>query len=249
MSFSNFSKEELDKFDKMAPRWWDLNGPMKPLHQVNPLRLEFIKTNLKNKLNNLSNLEILDIGCGGGILSESMAIDPDLSNSTITGIDLSENAINIAKLHLEETKTNNINPGSINLKYYVSSVEDFLENNPEQKFDVITCLELLEHVPDPGSIINSIKKLLKPNGTVFLSTLNRNLKSYTLAILGAEYILNLIPKGTHEYNKFIKPSELASLLRNNNLKLNNISGITYNIFNQKFNLSKDTDVNYIICAD
>lgn len=236
MSEKNFSEEEIAKFNKMAPQWWDVNGPMKPLHQINPVRTKFILENLNKQ--NLDNYKILDIGCGGGILSESLA----KLGGNITGIDMSADAINVAKLHSAELRN------SYNLTYLNISIEDFLadhQSGNSEKYDVITCLELLEHVPHPEEMVANIKKLLKPGGALFVSTLNRNLKSYLLAIVGAEYVLNWIPRGTHEYSKFIKPSELAAILRNHDLKINTIKGITYNIFSRSFNLSSDTDVNYI----
>lgn len=236
MNTHNYSQEEINKFNQMAPNWWDLEGPMKPLHQINPIRIKYILDHAQN----ISNLNILDIGCGGGILSESLA----KLGANVSGIDLSEDAINIAKLHA----ASNPETASLKLNYQKISIEDFLLHSTQHQqplFDIITCLELIEHVPDPKSLISNLKKLLKPNGKLFISTLNRNLKSYLLAIVGAEYILNWIPKGTHEYNKFIKPSELAAMLREYNLKINDIKGITYNLFFRDFKLSTDTDVNYI----
>ncbi|MBP9722430.1 MAG: bifunctional 2-polyprenyl-6-hydroxyphenol methylase/3-demethylubiquinol 3-O-methyltransferase UbiG [Gammaproteobacteria bacterium] len=233
----NYQEAEINKFDAVAPQWWDTNGPLKTLHQINPIRIKFILNNLDTT--NLNNLNILDIGCGGGILSESLAA----LGANVTAIDLSTEAITVARLH---AKSNNIS----NIAYSVTSIEDFVQSNPSlaATFDVITCMELLEHVPDPQAIIFNIKKLLKPNGFVFLSTLNRNPKSYLLSIIFAEYILNWLPRGTHEYNKFIKPSELSDFLRENNLKLNNLSGITYSLLEQKFVATTDIDVNYMACA-
>ncbi len=230
MNQQNFSQDEINKFNKIAPHWWDINGPMKPLHQINPIRTKFILDSLK--LPNLNSLEILDIGCGGGILSEALA----KLGGNITGIDMSQEAINVAKLHADV---------SLNLEYHSISIEDFCSNNNTKKYDVITCLELLEHVPDPKDFIKNIRFLLKPGGKIFISTLNRNLKSYLMAIVGAEYILNWIPRGTHEYSKFIKPSELAKILRRYDLKIKTLKGISYSIFSRDFYLSDDTDVNYI----
>ena len=240
----NFSPEEIDKFNKMAPSWWDENGPMKPLHQINPIRVKYILDNLNST--NLQSYTILDIGCGGGILSESLA----KLDASVTGIDMSHDAINVAKLHAISSSEHK----KLNLEYYVTSLEEFWQkksvtNSDTQLYDVITCLEMLEHVPDPESIVIHMKKLLKPGGKIFISTLNRNLKSYLLAIVGAEYVLNWLPRGTHEYNKFIKPSELAQILRRHNFKMANISGIVYNIFTRDFKLSKDIDVNYIACIE
>lgn len=236
MTEQNVSTDEIAKFNKMAPEWWDVNGPMKPLHQINPLRTSFILDSLNKQ--NLDKLNILDIGCGGGILSESLA----KLGATVMGIDMSGDAINVAKLHSAELRN------SHSLDYINTSIEDFLAKHQTEhleKYDVITCLELLEHVPQPEKMIANIKTLLKPGGALFVSTLNRNLKSYLLAIVGAEYVLNWIPRGTHEYSKFIKPSELAAILREHNFKINKIQGITYSIFSRDFNLSSDTDVNYI----
>ncbi len=233
----NYQPEEIEKFDSFAQEWWDEKGPLQTLHQVNPIRIKFILDNLKST--NLNNLNVLDVGCGGGILSEALAH----LNAKVSGIDLSSQAIAAAKVHA--SKSNFTHP----LDYNVISIEDFA-GNPQncQKFDVITCMELLEHVPDPSAIIYNIKKLLKPGGTVFLSTLNKNLKSYVLSIVFAEYILNWIPRGTHEYNKFIKPSYMAQMLRDNDLNITNLLGITYSIFNNKFVATKNTDVNYMACA-
>lgn len=233
----NFSQAEVDKFNQMAPEWWDENGPMKPLHRVNSIRINFILDNLNTK--NLDNLDILDIGCGGGILSEALA----KNGGNVTGIDMSKDAIDVAKMHAELTQASN--DVKLNLNYIYTSIEDFCTQNPNTKFDVITCLELLEHVPNPENFITHVVKLLKPSGQLFISTLNRNLKSYALAIIGAEYVLNWIPKGTHEYNKFIKPSELATILRKHDVKMNTIKGISFNPFRNQFYLSDDTDVNYI----
>jgi 2-polyprenyl-6-hydroxyphenyl methylase/3-demethylubiquinone-9 3-methyltransferase len=239
---TNYTQSELDKFNTIAPNWWDENGPLKTLHQVNPIRIKFILENLNQEnlnKNNLENLNILDVGCGGGILSEGLA----KLGAKVTGIDLSPNAIETAKKHAQP-----VNP-QLNIDYKLVSIEDFAnDKNNLNKFDVITCMELLEHVPDPAAILFNIKKLLNPNGLVFLSTLNRNPKSYLLAIVAAEYILNWIPRGTHEYKKFIKPSEMAKLLRQNNLNINKLAGITYSLLNTKFVITDDIDVNYMLCA-
>lgn len=234
----NYSQEEIDKFNQIAPNWWDLNGPMKPLHKINPVRVKFIQDSLN--LNNLNTLKVLDIGCGGGILTEELA----KLGGDVTGIDMSPEAINVAKLHAELELNNNSNNYKIN--YENTSIEDFYENNKNTKYDVITCLELLEHVPDPEKFIEYILKLLKPDGKLFISTLNRNLKSYLLGIVAAEYLLGWVPKGTHEHSKFIKPSELASILRKHNKNISSLKGISFNIFSSDFYLSDDTDVNYIV---
>lgn len=241
----NYTEAEVNKFNNVAPQWWDEDGPLKTLHQVNPIRLKFITNNVKQylKKDSFKTLKILDVGCGGGILSESLA----KLGADVTGIDLSSNAIEVAKLHI--LSENNNNNTQLNINYLETSIEDFaIHTHRDNQFDIITCMELLEHVPDPSSIINNICKLLKPNGLVFLSTLNRNPKSYLLSIALAEYILNWLPKGTHEYNKFIKPSEMAHLLRQSNLKINSLSGITYSLFTQSFMQTSNIDVNYMVCA-
>lgn len=230
----NFNKEEVKKFDDLAHSWWDANGPLKTLHQINPLRVKFIKdnTDIKNK-------KILDIGCGAGILSVELA----KQGANVTGIDLAKQAIMTAKLHvLDKHKDDNLNIDFQNIAL------DKLVETSDAKFDIITCMEMLEHVPYPNQIIADASKLLNDNGIIFLSTLNRNLISYLKSIVGAEYILKMLPINTHDYNKFIKPSELASMLRDNNFKLEKQIGIEYNIFKNEFYLTNDIDVNYIIYA-
>ncbi|EKD92200.1 MAG: 3-demethylubiquinone-9 3-O-methyltransferase [uncultured bacterium] len=202
---------------------------MKLLHDLNPLRLDYIK-----KFTCLNHKNILDIGCGGGILTESLT----QSHAVATGIDLTESLIHIAKKHAEKNH--------LATHYELISAEDFAEKNPGQ-FDLIACMEMLEHVPHPISIIQAISKLLKPNGLVFFSTINRNFKSFMSAIIAAEYILNLLPKKTHHYDKLIKPSELTNWCESKNLILENIQGLSYNIFTKKFNLTHSVDVNYLIC--
>ena len=227
---TNADPIELEKFSQMAHKWWDPHSEFKPLHDINPLRLGYIDRHA-----GLSGKTVLDVGCGGGILSESMAG----LNAHVTGIDLSDKALQVARLHLLETGKK--------VNYRKIAVEDLAIEQPAH-YDVVTCLELLEHVPDPQSVITACAKLVKPGGWIFFSTLNRNPKSYLLAILGAEYVLNLLPRGTHEYAKFIKPSELAQFCRNAGLNVADLTGMTYNPLNKVYSLGKDTDVNYIIAC-
>ena len=227
---NNVDLEEIEKFNLLAHKWWDPTSEFKPLHEINPLRLNFIKSSVS-----LKGKKVLDVGCGGGILSESLAS----VGADVTGIDQGDKVIQIAKLHAKES--------GVKIKYKHINIEDFYKNTDE-RFDVITCLEMLEHVPDPNSIINTCSKLLKPGGKIFFSTINKNLKAFLFAIVGAEYILNLLPKGTHEYKKFIKPSQLQAWARGNNLSFDSIIGMTYNPITQKYKLSQDTSVNYIVEA-
>jgi 2-polyprenyl-6-hydroxyphenyl methylase/3-demethylubiquinone-9 3-methyltransferase len=224
----NVSQEEVDKFNELAHKWWDEGSEFKPLHQINPLRLNFIheKVNLKNK-------KVLDVGCGGGILSESMA----KLGAEVTGIDMGEKVIRIAELHALQSK--------LNIDYQCASIESIaLKNNAS--FDVITCMEMLEHVPDPSIIVSLCAKLLKPGGTLFMSTINRNIKAYLFAVIGAEYILKLLPRGTHDYEKFIKPSELIAWCRKENLNIKTLVGMTYNPITEVYKLGDDVSVNYLI---
>ncbi len=227
---TNADPIELEKFSQLAHKWWDPSSEFKPLHEINPLRLGYIERHAA-----LDGKTVLDVGCGGGILSESMAG----LGADVTGIDLAEKSLNVAKLHLLESGKK--------VDYQKVAVEELAETQPES-FDVVTCLEMLEHVPDPTSIIAACAKLVKPGGWVFFSTLNRNPKSYLFAVIGAEYILNLLPKGTHEYAKFIKPSELAQSSRNAGLNLIELTGMSYNPITKVYSLGKDTDVNYIIAC-
>lgn len=226
----NMDPKEIAKFDEVAYRWWDMESEFRPLHEINPLRLNYI-----NRHAPLNGKSVVDVGCGGGILSESMA----KCGAQVTGIDMGPGPIEIAKLHLLES--------GLNVNYQQISAEDFASQHPED-FDVVTCMEMLEHVPDPESIIQACADMLKPEGFVFFSTLNRNPKSYVHAILGAEYILNMLTKGTHDYKKFIKPSELAHWIRAANLELISIKGLTYNPLSKNYKLTDDVDVNYMVCA-
>ncbi|MDG2250004.1 MAG: bifunctional 2-polyprenyl-6-hydroxyphenol methylase/3-demethylubiquinol 3-O-methyltransferase UbiG [Gammaproteobacteria bacterium] len=223
----NVDDIEIRKFEELASRWWDPNSEFKPLHEINPLRMNYISRQI-----NLANKKVLDIGCGGGILAEAMAFH----GANVTAIDLAEASLSVAKLHQLESK--------LDIDYRNISAESLAIQEPEQ-YDVITCLEMLEHVPDPGSIVNACFKLAKPGGQVFFSTINRNPKSYLFAIIGAEYILNLLPRGTHDFAKFIQPSELAAWCRESQLKLKDQIGMSYNPITKKYSLGKNIDVNYI----
>jgi 2-polyprenyl-6-hydroxyphenyl methylase/3-demethylubiquinone-9 3-methyltransferase len=223
----NVDPLELEKFNQLAHRWWDPASEFKPLHEINPLRLEYI-----NKVVPLAGKTVLDVGCGGGILSESMAG----LGALVTGIDLGEKALKVAKLHLLESGKK--------VDYRMIAVEDLAIDTPAS-YDVITCMEMLEHVPDPASTVLACAKLVKPGGRVFFSTLNRNPKSYLFAIIGAEYVLQLLPRGTHDYAKFIKPAELAQFCRNAGLDVDAIVGMSYNPLSRVYSLGKDIDVNYL----
>lgn len=224
----NADQNELDKFSELAHRWWDPSSEFKPLHEINPLRLEWIDGHAK-----LAGKTVLDIGCGGGILSESMA----QSGATVTGIDLSEKALAVARLHLLESGRQ--------VDYQKIAAEDFAEQAPG-RFDIVTCMELLEHVPNPASTIAACATLVKPGGHVFFSTINRNAKAYVFAVVGAEYILKLLPRGTHEYAKFIKPSELSRWAKSVGLEPDELIGMGYNPLNQRYSLVRDADVNYLL---
>jgi 2-polyprenyl-6-hydroxyphenyl methylase/3-demethylubiquinone-9 3-methyltransferase len=219
---------ELQKFSSLAHRWWDPNSEFKPLHAINPLRLNWI-----NNLISLSGKHVLDVGCGGGILSESMA----KLGAQVTGIDLAEKPLSVAMLHGLES--------GINVNYQLISAESLAEQKPHS-FDVVTCMEMLEHVPDPQSTIAACSKLVKPGGHVFFSTINRNPKSYLFAIIGAEYVLKLLPKGTHDYAKFIKPSELTHFARLAGLDVKEYTGLTYNPLTKIYSSTTDISVNYAI---
>ncbi len=225
----NIDLEEVEKFASLAARWWDKDSEFKPLHDINPLRLNYIKEQCGGSL---KGKRILDVGCGGGILCESFALE----GAEVVGIDLAEAGLEVAKLHLLES--------GLNVNYQKITAEEFAESNAET-FDIVTCMEMLEHVPEPSSIIKSCSKLAKPQGKVFFSTINRNPKSYFFAIVGAEYVLNLLPKGTHNYEKFIRPSEIDRWARRNNLSINSIIGMTYNPIIKRYKLEKDVSVNYL----
>jgi 2-polyprenyl-6-hydroxyphenyl methylase/3-demethylubiquinone-9 3-methyltransferase len=227
----NLDPDEISKFEAMAQKWWDPNSEFKPLHAINPLRLGYIAERAP-----LNGSNVLDIGCGGGLLTEAMAKE----GARVTGIDMGEMPLQIARLHLHES--------NLDIRYERSTAEDYALQHPGQ-FDVVTCLEMLEHVPDPSSVINACHTLLKPGGQLFLSTINRNPKSYLFAIIGAEYVLQLLPRGTHDFDKFIKPSELASAIRAESLDLKDICGMTYNPITQVYKLGRDTDVNYLMHAE
>ena len=227
---TNADPIELEKFSQVAHRWWDINSEFKPLHDINPLRLGYI-----DRIAQVAGKNVLDVGCGGGILSESLAG----LGATVTGIDLGEKALQVAQLHLLESGKQ--------VEYRNIAVEDLALEQPGQ-YDVVTCMEMLEHVPDPESIVRACSHLVKPGGHVFFSTLNRNPKSYLLAILGAEYVLNMLARGTHDYAKFLKPSELARFCRNSGLNVSDITGMTYNPLSKIYALGRDTDVNYLMAC-
>jgi 2-polyprenyl-6-hydroxyphenyl methylase / 3-demethylubiquinone-9 3-methyltransferase len=221
---------ELQKFSELAHRWWDPNSEFRPLHEINPLRLEWI-----NALAPVAGKRVVDIGCGGGILAEAIA----KKGATVTGIDLSEKALKVADLHSLES--------GVEVRYELTSAEDLAAREAGQ-YDVVTCMEMLEHVPDPSAIVKACATLVKPGGQVFFSTLNRNPKSYLFAIIGAEYVLRLLPRGTHDYAKFITPAELSQYSRNAGLQVEAVKGMTYNPFTKIYSLNQDTDVNYLIAC-
>ncbi|MDC3226130.1 bifunctional 2-polyprenyl-6-hydroxyphenol methylase/3-demethylubiquinol 3-O-methyltransferase UbiG [Candidatus Pelagibacter sp.] len=233
---SSINKKEIEKFSKMATEWWDPKGKFKPLHKFNPIRIKYIKENiindfkLKNKTKPLDKINILDIGCGGGLLSEPM----QRLGASVTGIDASIKNIKVAKLHAKKNK--------LKINYLCSSPEKLKIN---KKFDVILNMEIVEHVEDIEFFLNSCSKLLKKNGLMFVATINKTLKSYMFAIIGAEYVLKWLPIGTHEWEKFVKPEDLKNILRKNNLVLNSLDGMNFNIIKDEWNISKDISVNYI----
>ncbi len=226
----NVDPLEIEKFSQLAHRWWDPGAEFKPLHDINPLRLDYI-----DGIAGLRGRRVLDVGCGGGILTEAMAA----RGARVTGIDLADKPLKVAQLHLLES--------GLEVEYRLIAPEALAREAPGS-FDVVTCMELLEHVPEPALTVQACSELVRPGGHVFFSTLNRNLKSYLLAVIGAEYVLKLLPRGTHDYAGFIKPSELAGMCRGSGLAVDRITGMTYNPFLRVYSLGSDTDVNYIMHA-
>ena len=227
---SNIDKQEIKKFSDIADEWWNKDGDFKPLHVINPLRANFIK-----EKTSLDNKKILDVGCGGGLLTEALY---DFG-ADVTGIDAAGPGIKVAKIHADKNKKD--------IQYYEKTAEELIKDNEEQ-YDIVTCLEVLEHVPDPKSLIATCFNLLKPGGFIFLSTINKNPRSWITAIVGAEYIFNLLPKGTHEFDKFIKPSSLASFVRDANAEVLDTKGMFYNPITHKANINNDLSVNYLMYA-
>jgi 2-polyprenyl-6-hydroxyphenyl methylase/3-demethylubiquinone-9 3-methyltransferase len=225
---TNVDPAELDKFSELAHHWWDPQSEFRPLHEINPLRLDHI-----NRIAALAGKNVLDVGCGGGILAEAMAA----RGAAVTGIDLAEKPLKVAQLHLLESGQK--------VDYRNIAVEELAVEAPAS-FDVVTCMEMLEHVPDPAAVVHACATLLKPGGHAFFATLNRNPKSYLFAIIGAEYVLNMLPRGTHDYERFIKPSELSATSRRAGLEIVDLIGMTYNPFTKVYALGEDTDVNYIL---
>ncbi|MCX7208786.1 MAG: bifunctional 2-polyprenyl-6-hydroxyphenol methylase/3-demethylubiquinol 3-O-methyltransferase UbiG [Burkholderiales bacterium] len=221
---------EIQKFSELAHRWWDPTSEFRPLHEINPLRLEWINARVP-----LAGKQVCDVGCGGGILAESIA----KKGATVTGIDLSEKALKVADLHSLES--------GIKVRYELTSAEELAAREAGQ-YDVVTCMEMLEHVPDPAAIVQACAKLVKPGGHIFFSTLNRNPKSYLFAIIGAEYVLGLLPRGTHDYAKFITPAELSGFARTAGLEVEALKGMTYNPLTKIYSLNQDTSVNYLVAT-
>ena len=230
MTERNIDQAEIEKFEALARRWWDRNGEFRPLHDINPLRVGYITDRV-----DLNGRRVLDVGCGGGILSEALSA----AGADVLGIDPAEAPLNVARLHRHES---NLSPG-----YELTTVEELAATSPEP-FDVITCLEMLEHVPDPASVIRACRMLLKDDGHLFLATINRNTRAYLSAIVGAEYILNLLPRGTHDYDKLIKPAELAAFCRQADLDIKDFTGMTYNPITKRYKPGRDVGVNYLAYA-
>jgi 2-polyprenyl-6-hydroxyphenyl methylase/3-demethylubiquinone-9 3-methyltransferase len=227
---ANASAAELAQFDRMAARWWDADGESRPLHDLNPVRLDYVRSRAQ-----LAGAQALDVGCGGGLLSEPLA----RAGATVTAIDLAPSLIDVARLHLLES--------GVAVDYRLTSVEELARDLP-QRFDVVTCMEMLEHVPEPASVIESCARLLKPGGRLFLSTLNRTPRAFAAAIVGAEHVLRLLPRGTHHYAQFLKPSEIAGDLRASGLVLDDLRGIAWNPFTRRARLTSSVEINYIACA-
>jgi len=226
----NVDPLELEKFSQLAHRWWDPNSEFKPLHDINPLRLEYI-----DQIAGIQGKKVLDVGCGGGLLSEAMAV----RGANVTGIDLGDRALKVAQLHLLESK--------VNVEYRKVAVEELTREQPHH-YEVVTCMEMLEHVPDPARAVGACAKLVAPGGWCFFSTINRNPKAYLFAIIGAEYILKLLPRGTHDYSKFITPAELGRYCRGAGMSPHRVTGMTYNPFTRTYALGADSSVNYILSA-
>jgi 2-polyprenyl-6-hydroxyphenyl methylase/3-demethylubiquinone-9 3-methyltransferase len=229
-SATNADPLEIQKFSELAHRWWDPTSEFRPLHDINPLRLEWINAQVP-----LAGKNVIDIGCGGGILSESMA----RKGAKVTGIDLSKKALKVADLHSLES--------GVEVRYKLIAAEDMAAEEAGQ-YDVVTCMEMLEHVPDPGAIVRAAATLVKPGGRLFFSTINRNAKAYLFAVIGAEYVLRMLPRGTHDYAKFLTPAELSSFARDAGLQVDGFKGLTYNPLTKVYSLNRDTDVNYMVAC-
>ena len=231
MHTANVDHAEIHKFEQLASRWWDPHSEFKPLHEINPLRLDYIE----RRAGGLAGKRVLDVGCGGGILAEGMAA----KGAQVMGIDMGETGLGVAELHLLES--------GLEVEYRHATAEQIAAEQPES-FDVVTCMEMLEHVPDPTTVIAACARLVKPDGRVFFSTINRNPKAYVFAIIGAEYLLQLLPKGTHDYAKFIRPSELDAWARTAGLEIQDLTGLSYNPLTRSYSLGRDIDVNYLATA-